>query len=196
MARKTLDEFKKFIARGNVIDLAVGIVIGSAFTAIVQSLVKDIVNPLLGVVTGNLDFSNYFVALNGQVFETLTKAREAGAPVIALGSFITAIINFMIITWAVFLLIKAVNKIEDFVEGENDDEKPIKPMSSYAVIGLYFYPNSVIKISKEKWLDKCIQWKKNYPVVEKKYSSPITKVIKVDVKKQITEKNFNLFIII
>jgi large conductance mechanosensitive channel len=127
MARKTLDEFKKFIARGNVIDLAVGIVIGSAFTAIVQSLVKDIVNPLLGVVTGNLDFSNYFVALNGQVFETLTKAREAGAPVIAWGSFITAIINFMIITWAVFLLIKAVNKIEDFVEGENDDEKPIKP---------------------------------------------------------------------
>ena len=93
MARKTLDEFKKFIARGNVIDLAVGIVIGSAFTAIVQSLVKDIVNPLLGVVTGNLDFSNYFVALNGQVFETLTKAREAGAPVIAWGSFITAIIN-------------------------------------------------------------------------------------------------------
>ena len=65
MARKTLDEFKKFIARGNVIDLAVGIVIGAAFTAIVQSLVKDIVNPLLGVVTGNLDFSNYFVALNG-----------------------------------------------------------------------------------------------------------------------------------
>ena len=64
MARKTLDEFKKFIARGNVIDLAVGIVIGAAFTAIVQSLVKDIVNPLLGVVTGNLDFSNYFVVFS------------------------------------------------------------------------------------------------------------------------------------
>ena len=127
MARKTLDEFKKFIARGNVIDLAVGIVIGAAFTAIVQSLVKDIVNPLLGVVTGNLDFSNYFVVLNGQVYETLAKAREAGAPVLAWGSFITAIINFMIIAWAVFLLIKAVNKIEDFVEGVNDDEQPVKP---------------------------------------------------------------------
>ena len=127
MARKTLDEFKKFIARGNVIDLAVGIVIGAAFTAIVQSLVKDIVNPLLGVVTGNLDFSNYFVALNGQVYETLAKAREEGAPVLAWGSFITAIINFMIIAWAVFLLIKAVNKIEDFVEGQNDDEHPAKP---------------------------------------------------------------------
>ena len=127
MARKTLDEFKKFIARGNVIDLAVGIVIGAAFTAIVQSLVKDIVNPLLGVVTGNLDFSNYFVVLNGQVYETLAKAREAGAPVLAWGSFITAIINFMIIAWAVFLLIKAVNKIEDIVEGENDDEQSVKP---------------------------------------------------------------------
>ena len=81
MPRKTIDEFKKFIARGNVIDLAVGIVIGAAFTAIVQSLVKDVVNPLLGVVTGNLDFSNYFLALNGQVYETLAQAREAGAPV-------------------------------------------------------------------------------------------------------------------
>ena len=127
MARKTLDEFKKFIARGNVIDLAVAIVIGASFTAIVQSLVKDIVNPLLGVVTGNLDFSNYFFALNGQVYETLSKALEAGAPVLAWGSFITAIINFMIIAWAVFLLIKAVNKIEDIVEGENDDEQPAKP---------------------------------------------------------------------
>jgi len=127
MARKTLGEFKKFIARGNVIDLAVGIVIGAAFTAIVQSLVKDIVNPLLGVVTGNLDFSNYFVALNGQVYETLAKAREEGAPVLAWGSFITAIINFMIIAWVVFLLIKAVNKIEDFVEGQNDDEQLAKP---------------------------------------------------------------------
>jgi len=127
MARKTVDEFKKFIARGNVIDLAVGIVIGAAFTAIVQSLVKDIVNPLLGVVTGNLDFSNYFIALNGETYETLAKAREAGAPILAWGSFITAIINFMIIAWAVFLLIKAVNKIEDLVEGDGDAEPPIKP---------------------------------------------------------------------
>ena len=120
MPRKTIDEFKKFIARGNVIDLAVGIVIGAAFTAIVQSLVKDVVNPLLGVVTGNLDFSNYFLALNGQVYETLAQAREVGAPVLAWGSFVTAIINFMIIAWAVFLLIKAVNKIEDLVDGDED----------------------------------------------------------------------------
>ena len=128
MPRKTIDEFKKFIARGNVIDLAVGIVIGAAFTAIVQSLVKDVVNPLLGVVTGNLDFSNYFLALNGQVYETLAQAREAGAPVLAWGSFVTAIINFMIIAWAVFLLIKAVNKIEDLVDGDEDDGVEAKPI--------------------------------------------------------------------
>lgn len=127
MPRKTIDEFKKFIARGNVIDLAVGIVIGAAFTAIVQSLVKDIVNPLLGIVTGNLDFPNYFVALNGQMYETLAKAREAGAPVLAWGSFVTAIINFMIIAWAVFLLIKAVNKIEDLVDGDEEGEVEEKP---------------------------------------------------------------------
>ena len=131
MPRKTIDEFKKFIARGNVIDLAVGIVIGAAFTAIVQSLVKDVVNPLLGVVTGNLDFSNYFLALNGQVYETLAQAREAGAPVLAWGSFVTAIINFMIIAWAVFLLIKAVNKIEDLVDGDENVgvEAKSKPLS-------------------------------------------------------------------
>ena len=131
MPRKTIDEFKKFIARGNVIDLAVGIVIGAAFTAIVQSLVKDVVNPLLGVVTGNLDFSNYFLALNGQVYETLAQAREAGAPVLAWGSFVTTIINFMIIAWAVFLLIKAVNKIEDLVDGDEDVgvEAKSKPLS-------------------------------------------------------------------
>ena len=127
MPRKTIDEFKKFIARGNVIDLAVGIVIGAAFTAIVQSLVKDVVNPILGVVTGNLDFSNYFLALNGQVYETLAQAREAGAPVLAWGSFVTAIINFMIIAWAVFLLIKAVNKIEDLVDGDEDVGVEAKP---------------------------------------------------------------------
>ena len=127
MPRKTIDEFKKFIARGNVIDLAVGIVIGAAFTAIVQSLVKDVVNPLLGVVTGNLDFSNYFLALNGQVYETLSQAREAGAPVLAWGSFVTAIINFMIIAWAVFLLIKAVNKIEDLVDSDENDGVEAKP---------------------------------------------------------------------
>ena len=80
---------------------------------------KDIVNPSLGILTGNLDFSSYFLALNGQIYETLTQVRDAVAPVIASGSFITEIINFMIIPWAVFLLIKKVNKIEDLADGED-----------------------------------------------------------------------------
>ena len=116
-----INEFKKFIARGNVVDLAVGIVIGAAFTAIVQSLVKDIINPLLGVFTGNMDFSNYFWSLDGVSYATLAAAREAGSPVLAWGSFVTAIINFMIIAWAVFILVKVVNKVEDLVDGEEDD---------------------------------------------------------------------------
>lgn len=120
MPRSTIDEFKKFIRRGNVVDLAVGIVIGAAFTAIVQSLVKDIVNPILGVLTGSLDFSGYYISLSAQQFDTLAQARAAGAPVLAWGSFLTAVINFLIIAWVVFLLIKAVNKIEDIFEGEDE----------------------------------------------------------------------------
>ena len=126
MPRSTIDEFKKFIRRGNVVDLAVGIVIGAAFTAIVQSLVKDIVNPVLGVLTGSLDFSGYYISLNAQQFDTLAQARAAGAPVLAWGSFLTAVINFLIIAWVVFLLIKAVNKIEDIFEG--DDEVAERPL--------------------------------------------------------------------
>ena len=121
MPRSTIDEFKKFIRRGNVVDLAVGIVIGAAFTAIVQSLVKDIVNPVLGVLTGSFDFSGYYISLNAQQFDTLAQARAAGAPVLAWGSFATAVINFLIIAWVVFLLIKAVNKIENIFEGDDEE---------------------------------------------------------------------------
>ena len=108
-----LNEFKAFIARGNVVDLAVGIIIGAAFTAIVNSLVADLVNPLIGVVTGGIDFSNLFINLGEGDFTSLAAARAAGAPVFAYGSFITAVINFLIIAWVVFLLVKAVNKLQD-----------------------------------------------------------------------------------
>lgn len=137
MPRSTIDEFKKFIRRGNVVDLAVGIVIGAAFTAIVQSLVKDIVNPVLGVLTGSLDFSGYYIPLNAQQFDTLAQARAAGAPVLAWGSFLTAVINFLIVAWVVFLLIKAVNKIEDIFEGDDEvSETPLpkKPITEDILI--------------------------------------------------------------
>lgn len=107
-----LNEFKAFIAKGNVVDLAVGIIIGAAFTAIVNSLVADLINPIIGLVTGGLDFSNLFINLSSTDYASLKAAKDAGAPVFAYGSFITAVINFLIIAWVVFLLVKAVNKLK------------------------------------------------------------------------------------
>ncbi|RID93075.1 large conductance mechanosensitive channel protein MscL [Gemmobacter lutimaris] len=108
-----LNEFKAFIAKGNVVDLAVGIIIGAAFTAIVNSLVADLINPIIGVVTGGIDFSNLFINLGDGDYTSLAAAKEAGAPVFAYGSFITAIINFLIIAWVVFLIVKAVNRLKE-----------------------------------------------------------------------------------
>lgn len=108
-----LKEFRDFIARGNVVDMAVGIIIGAAFTAIVNSLVGDLINPIIGVITGGIDFSNLFVNLGAGDYTSLAAAKDAGAPVFAYGKFITAVINFLIIAFVVFLLVKLVNKIKD-----------------------------------------------------------------------------------
>lgn len=108
-----IKEFKAFIARGNVMDMAVGIIIGAAFTAIVKSLVDDLINPIIGVVVGGLDFSNLFLVLGSGEFASLAAAREAGAAVFAYGAFLTAVINFLIIAFVVFLLVKAVNSLRD-----------------------------------------------------------------------------------
>jgi large conductance mechanosensitive channel len=109
------NEFKTFIARGNVLDLAVGIIIGAAFTAIVNSMVQDLINPFIGLIIGGMDFSNLYVVLRGTVPDgaSLQMARDSGAAVFAYGSFIMAIINFLIIAWVVFLIVKAVNKAKD-----------------------------------------------------------------------------------
>jgi large conductance mechanosensitive channel len=106
-------EFRDFIAKGNVMDMAVGIIIGAAFTAIVTSLVADLINPVIGLVTGGMDFSNLFVNLGEGEFTSLAAAREAGAPVFAYGAFITAVINFLIIAFVVFVLVKTVNRVKD-----------------------------------------------------------------------------------
>lgn len=108
-----IKEFQSFIAKGNVVDLAVGIIIGAAFTAIVNSLVADLINPIIGLVTGGIDFSNLFIDLSGTNPVTLAAAKEAGAPVFAYGSFLTAIINFLIIAWVVFLIVKGVNRLKE-----------------------------------------------------------------------------------
>jgi len=107
-----LQEFKAFISRGNVIDLAVGIIIGAAFTGIVNSLVGDMLMPVIGMLTGGMDFSNYFIALKGGDYATLKAAKDAGAPVLAYGLFINQIINFLIVSFAIFMLVKQVNRFK------------------------------------------------------------------------------------
>lgn len=104
-------EFRAFIMRGSVVDLAVGIVIGAAFTGVVNSLVKDVINPIIGLAVGGIDFSNVFFALNGQHYATLADAQRAGAPTVNLGIFINSIINFIIISFAIFWVIKALTRI-------------------------------------------------------------------------------------
>lgn len=107
-----VSEFRAFIMRGNVVDLAVGIIIGAAFTGVVSSLVKDLFNPILGVLTGGIDFSNVFVALNGQTYATLAEAQKAGAPTLNLGLFINAVIQFVIVSFAVFWLVKVLSRLK------------------------------------------------------------------------------------
>lgn len=110
-----IKEFRDFIAKGNVMDMAVGIIIGAAFTAIVTSLVADLLNPIIGLVLGGVDFTSMYAVLSGQVPEGvgLETARETGAAVFAYGAFITACINFAIIAFVVFLLVKMVNRVKD-----------------------------------------------------------------------------------
>ncbi|WP_299286344.1 large conductance mechanosensitive channel protein MscL [uncultured Tateyamaria sp.] len=113
-----LNEFKDFIAKGNVMDMAVGIIIGAAFTAIVSSLVADLINPFIGLFTGGIDFTNMYFVLSGDVPEgaSLEAAREAGAAVFAYGAFVMAVINFLIIAFVVFMLVRSVNKIKAAAE--------------------------------------------------------------------------------
>ena len=105
------EEFKKFAMRGNVIDLAVGVIIGASFTGIVNSVVKDIINPPLGLAMGGIDFSNFFVTLKGPATTTLAEAAKAGAVTLNYGNFINALINFLIVALVLFLLIRQINKL-------------------------------------------------------------------------------------
>ena len=107
-----IGEFRAFIMRGNVVDLAVGIIIGAAFTGVVSSLVKDVFNPLLGLLTGGVDFSNVFIALNGQTYANLADAQKAGAATLNIGLFLNAIIQFVIVSFAVFWLVKVLSRLK------------------------------------------------------------------------------------
>jgi large conductance mechanosensitive channel len=109
-----VSEFKAFIMRGNVVDLAVGIVIGAAFTAIVGSLVKDLITPLIGLLIGGIDFSNLFVTLKpaGQHFDTLAEAQKAGAVTLNFGLFLNAVLQFLIVAFAIFWVVKAISRFQ------------------------------------------------------------------------------------
>jgi large conductance mechanosensitive channel len=123
--RTMLEDFKKFALRGNVIDLAVGVIIGAAFGSIVSSLVGDVIMPIIGAITGGLDFSNYFLPLSSKVTAaSLTEARKQGA-VLAWGSFITIVINFLIITFVLFFAIKGLSTLQ-----KQEFAKPVEPPKS------------------------------------------------------------------
>ena len=111
-----LKEFKKFAIRGNMIDLAVGIIVGGAFNSIVNSLVNDIIMPLLGVFTKNINFSDWFVALDGKDYATLQAAEAEGAAVVKYGLFLSNILNFIIMAFVVFLIVRWINKLKKHTE--------------------------------------------------------------------------------
>ncbi len=117
-----LEEFKKFIMRGNVMDLAVGVIIGGAFALITKSLVGDVIMPFVGAIFGGLDFSNYYVGLSSDVTaNTLEAAKEQGA-VLAYGSFLTVVVNFVIIAFIIFLMVRAINNMQ-----KKEETKPAAP---------------------------------------------------------------------
>lgn len=115
-----ISEFKEFATKGNVIDMAVGIVLGLAFGAIINSLVKDIIMPPIGMLTGGVDFTSLFISLNGKSYPSLTEATAAGAPTINYGVFINTIITFLIIALALFLILKPINKMREKPKKEPD----------------------------------------------------------------------------
>nr|WP_321573433.1 large conductance mechanosensitive channel protein MscL [Geminicoccus flavidas] len=119
-----LQEFKEFALKGNVVDLAVGIIIGAAFTAIVSSLVDDVIMPPLGVLMGGIDFSDKYIQLTNwdQSYPSLAAARDAGTAVIAYGNFINAVIKFLIVAFALFIVIKQVNNIKRLTERKVTEE--------------------------------------------------------------------------
>ena len=124
-------EFKKFIMRGNVIDLAVGVIIGGAFQAIVNSLVNDIIMPVVSLATKGVDFSNWFIALDGNKYETIEAAAQAGAATLNFGTFISAVLNFLIMAFIIFLLVKGINTVSEKMSKKEEEPAPTTKKCPY-----------------------------------------------------------------
>lgn len=126
-----LKEFKEFISKGSVMDLAIGVIIGGAFSKIVSSLVDDIIMPLVGLLLGGADISNYFVTLDGGKYATLAEAQEAGAATLNYGVFLNRIIDFLIIAFVLFLIIKAINKARALTKKPEAEAAPATKVCPY-----------------------------------------------------------------
>lgn len=126
-----LKEFKEFISKGSVMDLAVGVIIGGAFSKIVSSLVDDIIMPLIGLLLGGADISNYFVTLDGGKYATLAEAQEAGAATLNYGVFLNRIIDFLIIAFVLFLIIKSINKARALTKKPEAEAAPTTKVCPY-----------------------------------------------------------------
>lgn len=140
-----LKEFRDFIARGNVMDMAVGIIMGAAFTAIVNSMVGDLVMPVIGVLTSGVDFADKFIALNGESYANLAAAKAAGAAVLTYGVFINAVINFLIISFVVFMLVKNVNRIKEMAIREDAAKAAEIPAAPPADVALLMEIRDLLK---------------------------------------------------
>lgn len=126
-----LKEFKEFISKGSVMDLAIGVIIGGAFSKIVSSLVDDIIMPLVGLLLGGADISNYFVTLDGGKYATLAEAQEAGAATLNYGLFLNRIIDFLIIAFVLFLIIKSINKARALTKKPEAEAAPTTKVCPY-----------------------------------------------------------------
>ncbi len=137
-----LKEFKEFALRGNVVDMAVGIIIGAAFGGIVKSLVADVIMPPIGLLLGGVDFSDIFINLSGGEYASLAAAQDAGAATLNVGVFINTVLNFIIVAFAIFILVRAINQLKRKEEPPPEPEPTIKdcPFCCSAIPTAFFWP--------------------------------------------------------
>ncbi len=150
---KVFKEFKEFAVKGSMIDLAVGIIIGAAFTGVVNSLVNDVIMPPIGLLVGKVDFSNLFFTLTGNSFQTLAEAKLGGAVTLNYGLFVNTLINFLIVAFAVFMLVKQVNAFKRKMEGEPAAAAPATQTCPYCKSAIHIEavrcPNCTSEIKKK-----------------------------------------------
>lgn len=138
-----LKDFKAFLIKGNVVDMAVGFMFGAAFASVVKSLVENIVMPPIGLLLGKVDFSNLYIALDGNTYDSLTTLEEAGAPAIKYGMFVNDTINFILLGFVIFMMVRAITKMQ-----KKEEEKPAEPASTPADIVLLTEIRDLMKKGK------------------------------------------------